>query len=322
MMANPVESQSPFHGNAMSKNEDVLTQPLLATAFTANRQVLPVASVAVVDSNSFIRDCIALSIGKLGRHLSCNEKIDIEKFASCDELSSSEARFATIVYHFHGLPDEDLSKLRKLTETAATVIVLSQDESTGTIRAAFECGARGYIPTRDAGLDLLIAVLSFVNAGGTFVPSSVLARTELPKKYSHGLTEREMLILNLLKKGKQNKLIAYELGLSESAVKVHVRKILSKLHVNNRTEAVSAAMIPDRNDEHLNVEHHPLMQQLNSEKPVLAERVLRGSVMCNKDALVPVSDYQNRQQAARSKNLAETTTTPALKARLLKVAAD
>jgi DNA-binding NarL/FixJ family response regulator len=310
----------------MSENEDVFAQSLLATAPIGNRHALPVAfasgsptlKVAIVDRISFTRDCIALSIGNLALHLSCAESIETRKFASYDDLLVSENCFTTIVYHFQGLPGESLSDLRKFTEAAAPVIVLSQDESMETIRAAFEFGARGYIPTRDAGLDLLITVLSFVNAGGTFVPSSVLVRIELSPKHSHGLTEREMLILGLLKKGKQNKLIAYELGLSESTVKVHVRNILSKLHVKNRTEAVSAAvlLISDGNQEELN-KQSCLEAELNCRK-----RIQERSALCNKNVSVAVSDYNQRRQAARFRALAESATTPALKARLLKGAAN
>lgn len=56
------------------------------------------------------------------------------------------------------------------------------------------------------------------------------------------LTPQEALILDLLKKGKRNKVIAYELGLRESAVNAHVRSILRKLGAKNRTEAVFIAL--------------------------------------------------------------------------------
>ncbi len=56
------------------------------------------------------------------------------------------------------------------------------------------------------------------------------------------LTTQEALILDLLKKGKRNKVIAYELGLRESTVNAHVRTILKKLGAKNRTEAVSIAL--------------------------------------------------------------------------------
>jgi DNA-binding NarL/FixJ family response regulator len=55
-----------------------------------------------------------------------------------------------------------------------------------------------------------------------------------------GLTHREEEVLTLLREGKPNKLIAYELRMSENTVKVHVCRIIKKLHVMNRTEAAYA----------------------------------------------------------------------------------
>lgn len=51
-------------------------------------------------------------------------------------------------------------------------------------------------------------------------------------------TRREIELLDLLRRGKQNKLIAYELGISLSTVKAHLRSIMMKLKAKNRTEAV------------------------------------------------------------------------------------
>ena len=50
-------------------------------------------------------------------------------------------------------------------------------------------------------------------------------------------TPRELELLNLLRQGMQNKRIAYELGISQSTVKAHLRNIMMKLKAKNRTEA-------------------------------------------------------------------------------------
>lgn len=52
-----------------------------------------------------------------------------------------------------------------------------------------------------------------------------------------GLTCREMQVLTCVAEGKQNKIIADRLGLSEHTVKLHIHHVISKLGVNNRTEA-------------------------------------------------------------------------------------
>jgi DNA-binding NarL/FixJ family response regulator len=52
------------------------------------------------------------------------------------------------------------------------------------------------------------------------------------------LTTRELAVLSLLRQGKANKIIAYELGISENTAKVHIRNILRKVGATNRTQAI------------------------------------------------------------------------------------
>ena len=56
------------------------------------------------------------------------------------------------------------------------------------------------------------------------------------------LTEREVQVLDLIARGHQNKEIAHTLQISEETVKIHVKHIFSKLNVQNRTQAVAAAI--------------------------------------------------------------------------------
>ncbi len=94
---------------------------------------------------------------------------------------------------------------------------------------------RGYV---SATLDprLAVAGLRLVLAGGTFVPDCVLdVCSDAPcAPHASGdietlaLTGRELDVLHRLKRGRQNKVIAYELGIGQSTVKVHVRSIMRK----------------------------------------------------------------------------------------------
>jgi DNA-binding NarL/FixJ family response regulator len=54
-------------------------------------------------------------------------------------------------------------------------------------------------------------------------------------------TARQAAVIEALRRGKANKIIAYELNLRESTVKVHVRNIMKKLHATNRTEVAYLA---------------------------------------------------------------------------------
>ena len=128
-----------------------------------------------------------------------------------------------------------------------------------------------------------------------------------------------MLILGLLKQGKPNKIIAYELNLSESTVKVHIRNILAKLGVKNRTEAVYSALqiAPNKFDE-----NHSNEDQLHAERHRDDKKPVEQKSAAGKKAVVAAVPDYNQGRRALIRELAETVTTPALKARLLNDAAD
>lgn len=72
-----------------------------------------------------------------------------------------------------------------------------------------------------------------------------IAREPLHTDNELGLTSREWDVLRILREGRQNKIIAFELGISESTVKVHLRNIMKKLHASNRTQVALGAISSD-----------------------------------------------------------------------------
>ena len=130
------------------------------------------------------------------------------------------------------------------------VVVVSDREDWSAVIAALNLGARAYFPS-SLDPDILVETLRFVQKGGTFIPIDVLIRAPVHRTLSSGaearrtavgdLTPSEQRVLDLLKKGKPNKVIARELNIEETTVKVHVRRIMKKLHAANRTQAVLAA---------------------------------------------------------------------------------
>jgi DNA-binding NarL/FixJ family response regulator len=133
---------------------------------------------------------------------------------------------------------------------ALPLLVISASEDAGTVRALIDLGVAGFIPKSDSSAVILQAV-RLVLAGGTYAPLRLLAPAPLPSAATGrataavptvaGLTGRQQEVLDLLARGLPNKLIARELGLSESTVKVHLLAIYRVLAVRNRTEAVVAA---------------------------------------------------------------------------------
>jgi DNA-binding NarL/FixJ family response regulator len=139
----------------------------------------------------------------------------------------------------------------------AALVVISDREEPEEVCAAFQEGAAGFMPT---SIDPSVAfqALSFIKGGGSFFPPSALLHTRLiahaPGRQSVGtqgvdgldcasrLTTKQREVFNLLRLGQSNKTIARGLGMSDATVKVHVRSIMRKFGVANRTQLAVAAM--------------------------------------------------------------------------------
>jgi DNA-binding NarL/FixJ family response regulator len=89
--------------------------------------------------------------------------------------------------------------------------------------------------------DELIRAIHAVHSGENYLPPGVAAALE-SSSLPAGLSAREAEVLALIVKGYGNKQIAYALGIAEHTVKNHVKSILSKLSVDDRTQAATAAI--------------------------------------------------------------------------------
>ena len=124
------------------------------------------------------------------------------------------------------------------------VVVLSERDEPAQATAALEQGASGFIPMT-MSLKVVAEAIRLVQAGGMYVPASSLIAAHRPQEAKvaagnsglSGLTSRQLAVLESVRRGKANKVIAYELNMCESTVKVHLRNIMKKLRVRNRTEA-------------------------------------------------------------------------------------
>lgn len=131
----------------------------------------------------------------------------------------------------------------------APLAILSDSAEPGCMVEAIRLGARGYIPT-SLDLPVVKSALHLIASGGTYVPFELLGDHFLQHLEPHGcstreqpgeLTPRQRDVLRLIKLGHPNKVIAHELGVRESTIKVYVRQIMQRLHADNRTHAVFLA---------------------------------------------------------------------------------
>jgi len=156
-------------------------------------------------------------------------------------------------------PMDALNQMHNLLKNTP-IIVISAVFDKEIVQKTIEIGVSGYIP-KSSSNDLMLSAIHLVLAGGVYIPKELLDEANIPPQMStefqnlkeisspqppqskdKRLTPRQIDVVRCIAKGLPNKLIAYELGLSEGTVKVHMTVILKTLGVSNRTAAVMEAV--------------------------------------------------------------------------------
>jgi DNA-binding NarL/FixJ family response regulator len=204
-------------------------------------------TIVVIERRALVRECLT-------RSLKTESGYTVVSFATVDGWLDvcAHTSAALIVLCIAGKPNDpethrQISRLSQQGNPPQTILV-SDTEDPDQIVDAIGRGARGYIPTSEP-LNVVLEVMRLVRAGGIFVPaSSLMAARRLndgdkaPQQSTNGLfTERQAAVVEALRRGKANKIIAYELNMRESTVKVHIRNIMKKLKARNRTEVALMA---------------------------------------------------------------------------------
>ena len=122
----------------------------------------------------------------------------------------------------------------------ARVLMLTTFDGDTDIHRAIQAGAQGYVLKNTTG-DKLIPALRAVAAGQRWIPKEIATRLASRNLFEE-LTPRELQVLEQAAKGLANKEIADVLKITGHTVKDHLKSILGKLHVADRTEAVTVAI--------------------------------------------------------------------------------
>src|SRR5664280_2724780 len=130
---------------------------------------------------------------------------------------------------------ETIRRIRRASPEAR-FIVLTTYEGDEDIHQAMEAGASGYL-VKGLPQQVLVNAVGRVHAGGRYLPSPQ-SQTLASRTPDSSLSAREREVLALLAKGKSNKEVAAELGITEATVKCHVSVILMRLNASDRTQAV------------------------------------------------------------------------------------
>jgi DNA-binding NarL/FixJ family response regulator len=241
-------------GDASRLSDDELGPTTSATESTGPPELLPrvidVASdgsmihqfIGIIEARSFLRESIKRSFQQ-------SLPFDVVSYSSVKELELDRVRTSPIIVmisYVDGDKDCCVNALNELLEIqpSAPVILLSHEDSSEALDVAISHGAKGYIPLT-MEFEIVVEAVRVVLAGGTYVPMDcVSSRVSAEHARAHSqrvpnaamLTAREVAVVRAIQLGKSNKVIAHELNMTESTVKVHVRHIMGKLNAKNRTE--------------------------------------------------------------------------------------
>ncbi|AFT69167.1 Transcriptional regulatory protein degu [Alloalcanivorax dieselolei B5] len=174
--------------------------------------------------------------------------IEADSLAALERLGQDEAVFDLILLDLHMPGTHGFSGLVYLRDIYQRVplAVISANEEVAVIQRALHFGADGFIP-KSASVDAMTEALERIMNGERWVPEKArgprppdLADYTAMRERITSLTPQQFRVMGMLLEGMQNKVIAYELDVSEATVKAHMTAIFRKLGVRNRTQAVLA----------------------------------------------------------------------------------
>ena len=194
--------------------------------------------VLCVDDHRVMLDGLALLIGR---------QPDMEVIAAATNGERAVELFASL------LPDVTLMDLQlptmsgleaigaiRKSHSDARIVVLTMYQGDEDIYRALEAGAAAYL-LKDTLAEDLVNVIRDVHTGHKSIPPDVAAALAA-RKAQPALTPREIEVVHLIAQGLRNKEIAVTLGISEQTAKVHVKNILAKLNVSDRSAVIAVAV--------------------------------------------------------------------------------
>jgi len=211
---------------------------------------IPLAAIVIIEKRTLIRDCLSRC---LADEIRC-PVVAFPDVKSLQELSPSYRPSLIIVSAIGASKEaEHVDEIiRELNQSGnrAPIAVLSDSDDIGRVTDSLGHGVHGHIPTGTT-LDVAVKAMQLVLVGGVYVPASnfftaprSVAKGDSGDEQKTGLTERQIAVLGAVRQGKPNKTIARELNISEDTVKIHLRNVMRKLGVKNRTEAAMKSNKP------------------------------------------------------------------------------
>ena len=197
-------------------------------------------NIMVVDDHSIMREGLKVVLSRQKDFKVIGEACDGREAVSKAVKLQPDVILMDVRMPYSGLK-ATVDIAQSLPDTKILILTVSETEE--DLVESIKAGARGYMLKGMDSKDLVAAVRTVAAGGAIFTPSiAVKLLNDFKTDFTHAnnertLTERESDVLTLVAKGSSNKEIGEQLNVSESTVKAHLRNILTKLHLKNRSQA-------------------------------------------------------------------------------------
>jgi DNA-binding NarL/FixJ family response regulator len=233
---------------------NIETNTTTAARLTSGTRISPLRQPAelvlgLIDQSRLRRECLKLAMTQHNPHW---HVVDVATATEILAMAESGQTFDLLLVGAATSEHVVLGEIETLRDAfpGTPVAVTTESDNPHRARLILGAGARGFLPA-SLSLKVMMGALDLVLAGGIYVPSSLIEPTPeravaapecgVGGESANGLTRRQRDVLGLISKGKSNKLIADALTMSESTVKAHVKQIIKRLRVANRTQAALLA---------------------------------------------------------------------------------
>lgn len=209
--------------------------------------------ILIADNHLLIRDALRPALQNIDENVTL---LECDTLQAAKDLAADGATVALAILALH-MPDmKGVDSVRDFRARFPDIplAVLSGCHVVNDIVRAFDNGAIGFL-SKSSNVESITKAVGLMLSGQRYIPGEVMdemqRRPPIPPARTisgdtpyplHRLTERERQVLALLIEGKPNKAIAIALGVQEVTVKLHIRKLMRKLRVSNRTQAVTYAL--------------------------------------------------------------------------------
>ncbi|WP_029007851.1 LuxR C-terminal-related transcriptional regulator [Azospirillum halopraeferens] len=197
----------------------------------------------IADDHVMVRDGLRPFLLELGKNVDVYEA---GTFGEVLEVLSSVSDIRLLLLDMRMPGMDGPAGIRMIRERFPTlpIAVLSSVTDRRTILTTLAQGVSGFIPKR-LSAQAMVSALRLIIAGERYVPAALIEEDRASMAENDGpernLTTREREILDLLREGLSNKLIARRLNVSEVTIKSHLCHVFRKLGVQNRVQAARFA---------------------------------------------------------------------------------